>query len=959
MAWLMSLIYAGILLLIVNAHWPKSLWWLANAMEILPLGIVLGAPLLVFVAASAFIRDRMLFFFQFFLAIVLLIGVMGLEIHPSKKSSQASEHALRLMSVNLGPLKDPSQLKKYVQEVQPDVIVCQECNHAKFSAVQEMFPQWHSYVEGSGLGILSRFNIYATEAKSRESLGGWGSVVRHYALQTPSGMINLFNLHLETPREGLEALIHRRWQGIKEMKSVTDQQEQESALASAWVREFDHVIVVGDFNMTVRNPIFHRYWSFLKDAFSTAGQGFGHTKLTQWFGVRIDHVLTDPGWRILDVLVGPDVGSDHRPLVVDLMFSSGSARPESAVKISESLAPSTQAPKTPTDQIRKAVDLPQKPVIKQGEMIVPAMRISTRPEAELLISTGIPFAPGQLTDQRMVSVLDEARNEIPIATKVLARWPQDQSIRSVLVQFRYPIEHRLKSLVVRWGTPRSTENQAIVEPVWDYPEAYLVLPAVWLCDSQVIGEQIPFGVPEFKNYETKIDQYYPMVRDTPWTGDIAEDHYYDTAHVDYQFYVRSGILPFFLDARRELLHYRDTMIIQDGPDRGMARSGEQTRYVYVEAVADDYLLTGDPRSLQVAGYMVEYLKKKFPPAKAFYPKGATNFFTEREPAFPLLGVLTYYQLTQDPQDLAWAREVFENLYKTQLQWPDKGGFIHNLYAHDSEEGCRRDEYGGSPFMTGFLLEALIEYHRLTHDPKAADSIFRTVDWLIADGMTNSRDTFRYLTCDKYSKDDGVPDLNLAIVHGYGYAFRLSGYQDQRYFEIGQKILRKGLKEGYTARRKHFNQQFRSSGHYLAYVMGAKGASSAQGVSSEASVQVIIGENHQESFAVDLPGDVWPLDRFPQLHFKYRIQPGDSLGLKVQTTFGDWICLGGTKSFVCDATSVSDPVVLADDGQWNDVSVEAAQKIHQLLPSVKIVQAAEFVFGNLSGQGFDLDQWKLQ
>ena len=36
------------------------------------------------------------------------------------------------------------------------------------------------------------------------------------------------------------------------------------------------------------------------------------------FGVRIDHVLTGDGWRCRRCWVGPDVGSDHLPLLADL-----------------------------------------------------------------------------------------------------------------------------------------------------------------------------------------------------------------------------------------------------------------------------------------------------------------------------------------------------------------------------------------------------------------------------------------------------------------------------------------------------------------------------------------------------------------------------------------------------------------------------------------------------------------
>ncbi|GAG45590.1 unnamed protein product, partial [marine sediment metagenome] len=233
----------------------------------------------------------------------------------------------------------------------------------------------------------------------------------------------------------------------------------------------------------------------------------------------------------------------------------------------------------------------------------------------------------------------------------------------------------------------------------------------------------------FTKYEQRIEKYYPRIRDIPWVEDVRKDSYYSTAHVFYQLYVRSGDEEYFKSARREAVHYRDELIIQEGPERGRSTTYQQHRYIYVQAMIDDYLLTGDSKSLLVAGYMAEYLKNNFDPAKTFFPKKGKRFWTERLIAFPFLGIVSYYELTGKKEYLEFARKIMQNLYKTQNEWPQRGGFIHNLYSHDPEEGARRDEYGGSPFMTGLLLEAIIKYHRLTNSNIAKDSIFRALDWV--------------------------------------------------------------------------------------------------------------------------------------------------------------------------------------------------------------------------------------
>jgi endonuclease/exonuclease/phosphatase (EEP) superfamily protein YafD len=43
--------------------------------------------------------------------------------------------------------------------------------------------------------------------------------------------------------------------------------------------------------------------------------------------VRIDHILAGPGWQAERCWVGPDVGSPHRPVIADLIWTGPVAGP--------------------------------------------------------------------------------------------------------------------------------------------------------------------------------------------------------------------------------------------------------------------------------------------------------------------------------------------------------------------------------------------------------------------------------------------------------------------------------------------------------------------------------------------------------------------------------------------------------------------------------------------------------
>jgi hypothetical protein len=464
---------------------------------------------------------------------------------------------------------------------------------------------------------------------------------------------------------------------------------------------------------------------------------------------------------------------------------------------------------------RTAVAVFEAPEPTSGKLKFTVVKFDTT-KTTPYVSTGIPFAPGQLKDPKNVVIYNTLNQELQVATKVLAYWPQDNSIRSLLVQFYYPMSTTTSSYIyMAWGKARTKTDRALITPSGTFPQGMIKLTNSWLCHSKVVDYQTSTSQTIYSSYDQTFSTAYNNLSIKPLTGDLVTDYFYDTPHTYYQWYVRSGDIKYFKSARKSLIDYRDNHIIQSGTSRGRAIQNANTRYMYMEAMADDYLLTGDTKSLTIASYMAEYFKNNVPPTKGYYPKTASYFWTEREQAFPFLGFIIYYELTGDSTYKTLADQYMDNLYKTQLEWPARGGFIHNLYAHDPEEGCLITEYGGSPFMTGLLMEAIIKYHILTKSAKAADSIFRVVDWLINEALAPSGDSFRYLTCSAYQ--DGAPDLNLLTVQIFGYAYKLSGYLDSRYLNWGQKILKTGVDNAYLGDKKHMNQNFRSSAHYLKYL----------------------------------------------------------------------------------------------------------------------------------------------
>jgi endonuclease/exonuclease/phosphatase family metal-dependent hydrolase len=176
-------------------------------------------------------------------------------------------------------------------------------------------------------GIASRYPIESVEVMRDET--GLSDVAVRCGVITPAGPLALIALHLQTPRRGIEAVLNRGHGGIPVMREDTQERRRESLRAAAWAvgaAAGAAVIAADHFNLPTNKTIYQgaRAGHFT-DAFDAVGFGYDYTKHTRLFSARIDHVLARPGWHVESCRVGPDVGYDHRLVIVDVRWAEGTA----------------------------------------------------------------------------------------------------------------------------------------------------------------------------------------------------------------------------------------------------------------------------------------------------------------------------------------------------------------------------------------------------------------------------------------------------------------------------------------------------------------------------------------------------------------------------------------------------------------------------------------------------------
>lgn len=132
-------------------------------------------------------------------------------------------------------------------------------------------------------------------------------VLLRATVETEGGPLRLYAVHVVAPFGGGRA----PW--VNEMRRITEAVRTERL----------PVLLAGDFNATWGHQAFRRLLdSSLTDAAAARGRPFQMTWRQGRFlppMTRIDHVLTTDGLAVVSIRTGEGGGSDHRPLVADIV----------------------------------------------------------------------------------------------------------------------------------------------------------------------------------------------------------------------------------------------------------------------------------------------------------------------------------------------------------------------------------------------------------------------------------------------------------------------------------------------------------------------------------------------------------------------------------------------------------------------------------------------------------------
>ncbi len=236
-------------------------------------------------------------------------GLLPAALSPVAADVDQDATSLRLLLANLQYSNEAHQsFTDLIHEQNPDLIVVQEVTPAWASALgalserypfSEVLPREGAF----GIGVLSRRSLYDVEVLDL----GHPSYPAVLARLT-AGDRTLALLAAHPPPPVADALFTARNEQLREVARLM------RGLASPKV-------LLGDLNTSSWSPYFS---DLLKQSgLRNARDGFGILPTWPSFFrpamIPIDHCLISRGIRVEAVRTGPDIGSDHLPLIIDLL----------------------------------------------------------------------------------------------------------------------------------------------------------------------------------------------------------------------------------------------------------------------------------------------------------------------------------------------------------------------------------------------------------------------------------------------------------------------------------------------------------------------------------------------------------------------------------------------------------------------------------------------------------------
>jgi len=279
------------------------------------------------------------FKYLFISLIAILIGWSHLTSFVNISGPAKGDMDLRVMSYNLGngygmrdqDVKKQRKKAKIFQNYlggldKLDVICLQEASHYVKTIFSHQFPDYKLVELKEKAAIM--YTRYPVVDSGVVEFGTITNSCIYADLKTPSGVIRVYNTHLQSNSIGDEAADvleneqfdeSKAWSSVlnilNKYRAATKKRATQARKIKIHASTSPHpVMIVGDINDPPTSYTYNTLSEGMTDAFHKRGSGIGTTYGGSIPMLRIDYILTDPQLEILKYQCKKERFSDHYPI---------------------------------------------------------------------------------------------------------------------------------------------------------------------------------------------------------------------------------------------------------------------------------------------------------------------------------------------------------------------------------------------------------------------------------------------------------------------------------------------------------------------------------------------------------------------------------------------------------------------------------------------------------------------
>ena len=295
----------GLLVCAALATFAGKLFWMFDLVSHFQVYYFLAAALLLIV--NALMRRKWPALIALALVAVTTFHLLPYYLPSEQPVGEGEVYTVMLINMNHANQKTAA-VQKAIAEADPDLLVLQEVSprwRYELRDLPSQFSNSHDFPkEGAfGIWVLSKFE------------GGT------FDRQT-IGIIDFLQLRYEVAGEPLKVVALHPYPPVG--ASAWKARNELLSAAVGFASGEGNRLAVGDLNCSPWSPYFRDFIKETNLRDSSLGRGVTNT----WFpmpigiGLPIDHVLVSPEIEVVDRVVGDDLGSDHRAVVVEFRLGA-------------------------------------------------------------------------------------------------------------------------------------------------------------------------------------------------------------------------------------------------------------------------------------------------------------------------------------------------------------------------------------------------------------------------------------------------------------------------------------------------------------------------------------------------------------------------------------------------------------------------------------------------------------